>query len=81
LAKEMMNLAFEMSLFILRSDFLHAVKSYDMRPAAFLPPPPEGRRAADFIAVKHPSPPPGLNPRTLNLMASTLTITPSRRLS
>jgi hypothetical protein len=29
-----------------------------------------------FIAIKNPSPRPGLNPRTLGPMASTLTITP-----
>jgi hypothetical protein len=38
------NLTFEVSLFILR--FLHAIKSYDLGPTAYLP--SEGRRAADF---------------------------------
>jgi hypothetical protein len=33
-----------------------------------------------FIALNNPSPRLGLNPRTLGLMASTLTITPPRRL-
>jgi hypothetical protein len=37
LEKEMMNLAFKVSLFILRSEFLHSVKSYDMGPTALLP--------------------------------------------
>jgi hypothetical protein len=32
-----------------------------------------------FIALKYPSPRPGSNPRTLDLMRSTLTITPPRR--
>jgi hypothetical protein len=36
LGEEMTNLAFEISLFILRSDVLHAVKSYDMGPTALL---------------------------------------------
>jgi hypothetical protein len=44
--KEIMNLAFEVSLFILRNEFLHAVKSYGMGLTALLP--PEGKRAADF---------------------------------
>jgi hypothetical protein len=35
--KEMMNLAFEISLFILQSDFLHARKSYAMGSMALLP--------------------------------------------
>jgi hypothetical protein len=34
----MMNLAFEVYLFILRSEFLHAVKSYDLGLAALLLP-------------------------------------------
>jgi hypothetical protein len=32
-----MNLAFEISLFILLSDFLHAVKTCDMGPTALFP--------------------------------------------
>jgi hypothetical protein len=32
-----------------------------------------------FIALKNPSPWPGLNPRTLGPMANTLTITPLRQ--
>jgi hypothetical protein len=37
LAKKIINLAFEVALFILRSDILHAVKSFGMRPLASLP--------------------------------------------
>jgi hypothetical protein len=33
----MINLAFRASLLTLQSYFLHAVKSYDMRPMALLP--------------------------------------------
>jgi hypothetical protein len=37
--------------------------------------PSKGRCAADFIALKNPSPLPGLNPRLLDSVASTLTTT------
>jgi hypothetical protein len=37
LVKEMMNLAFKVSLFILESDILHVAKSYDMGLTALLP--------------------------------------------
>jgi hypothetical protein len=37
LAKDKMNLAFEVSLFILTNDFLHAAKPYDMGPTVLLP--------------------------------------------
>jgi hypothetical protein len=47
--------------------------------SGFTSPPKEGVLQI-FIALKSPSPPPGLNPRTLGPMASTLTITPPRRL-
>jgi hypothetical protein len=40
--------------------------------------PSEGRRAADFITIKIHRPRPGLNPRTLGPVASTLTTTPPR---
>jgi membrane protein insertase Oxa1/YidC/SpoIIIJ len=40
---------------------------------------PRGRCAADFIALKYPSPRPGLNPRAWGPVASTLTTTPPRR--
>jgi hypothetical protein len=43
---EIMNLPFEISLFLLQSYFLHAVKSYDMGPMASHP--PKGRHAVDF---------------------------------
>jgi hypothetical protein len=42
---------------------------------------PVWRRRATDIALKNPSSRPGFNPRTLGLMASTLTITPPRRLA
>jgi hypothetical protein len=51
---------------------LHAVKSYDMGPSRFTSH-PRGRFAADFIALKNPSP--------LGPVASTLTTTPPRRLN
>jgi hypothetical protein len=38
----------------------------------------EGRRAADFITLKIYRPLPGLNPRTLGPVASTLTTRPLR---
>jgi hypothetical protein len=40
--------------------------------------PSEGRRAADFIALKIHRPRPGMNPRTLDPVASTLTTRPPR---
>jgi hypothetical protein len=39
---------------------------------------PRGRCAADFIALQNPSPRPGLNPRPVGPVASTLTTTPPR---
>jgi hypothetical protein len=42
---------------------LHAVKSYDMGPSRFTSH-PRGRCAADFIALKNPSPWPGFEPAT-----------------
>jgi hypothetical protein len=62
LETEMICLAFEVSLFIPRSNFLHVVNTYSMGPTALL------------LALKHPSPQLGLNPRTLGPMESTLTI-------
>jgi hypothetical protein len=55
-----------------RRILLHAVKSYDIvYPVLLL-----RKSAADFfIALKNPSLLPGLNPRTLGSMASTLTVT------
>jgi hypothetical protein len=58
---------------------LHAIISYDMEPMTLLP----LRRKACcgfFIAHKNPSSRPGLNPLTLGLIASTLTITQPKRL-
>jgi hypothetical protein len=70
-----MHLAFEVSLFKLRRNLYHAVKSYDMGPTA-----KEGVLRI-FIALKNPSISPGLNPRTLVPVASTLAIAPPRLLS
>jgi hypothetical protein len=53
---------------------LHAVKSYDMGPSRFTSH-TRGRCAEEiFIAVKNTSPRPGLNPRPLGQVASTVTI-------
>jgi hypothetical protein len=57
--------------------YLHAVKSYDMGPSRFTTHPKEGVLRI-FIALKNPSPWPGLNPRPLGPVASTLTTTPPR---
>jgi hypothetical protein len=73
------NLVFEISLFILRSDSLHALKFYGMGPNVLLP----LRRYGVlwiFIALKNPSPSPGLNLRTFGPMTSTLTITAPRQM-
>jgi hypothetical protein len=58
---------------------LHVVKTYYMGPPALLP----IRRkvcCGPFIAIKNPSPRPGLNPRPVGPVASTLTTTPPRGL-
>jgi hypothetical protein len=63
-AEELMNFAFEISLFVLPSDFLHAVKSYDMGPEALIP----VRRKSwfgFFIALKNLSPRAGDEPAHL----------------
>jgi len=72
-AKGVMNLA-------LRSIFVHTCKwfltcrkSYDMGPLALLP--LRRKACCGFLSLR-----PGLNPRTLGPMASTLTITSPRRL-
>jgi hypothetical protein len=62
-----------------RKWYLYDVKSYDLGPY-FTSSPKEGR-LQNFTALKHPSPQPGLNPRTLGLIARTLTITSPRLLS
>jgi hypothetical protein len=76
LAKEMMNLALQ-SIFILRRVFQHAVKFYDIRPTCLL-----SLRRKDgwgFLSLlKFHWPRPGLNLRNLDLMASTLIITPPK---
>jgi hypothetical protein len=78
-AKEMMDLAFETSLFTLQSDFLHALKTYNMGPM-FATSLLKESMLRIFISFKNPSPWPNLNPRTLNPMASMLTISPLKRL-
>jgi hypothetical protein len=55
--------------------FLHAVKSYVLGPTTS---PTKEVLLWIFITLKNPSPLPGLNPQTLDVMASTLTITPTR---
>jgi hypothetical protein len=75
----MMNLALRSIFVDSCKRFLHALKSYDVGVRLYFP--SEGRRAeVFFIAVKNPSPLPGFNPRTLGLIASTLTITSPKRL-
>jgi hypothetical protein len=56
-------------------DLKHAVKSYDLRLSSH---PKEGVLRI-FIALKNPWPRPGLDPRLLGPVASTLTTTPPRR--
>jgi hypothetical protein len=59
---------------------LHFVKSYDMGPSRFTSHPKEGVLRI-FIALKNQSPWPGSNPQTMGPVASTLSSTPTRRLS
>jgi hypothetical protein len=68
MAKEIMNMA-------LRSILVHILKWFFtfhkiLRHGADDFFPPEGRRAADFIALKNTSPLLGLNPRSLGLFAN-----------
>jgi hypothetical protein len=70
LAKEIVNLAFKITLSVLRSYFVHTVTSYSMGP-----------KEGVLCALKNPSPRPGLNPQALGPMSSTLSITAPRRLS
>jgi hypothetical protein len=79
MAKEIINLSFEVSLFVLRSYFLYALKSYDIGPTALLPL-PSRRRAVGFIALKYIFSRPGLNQRTVVPVAGTLFITQPRQL-
>jgi hypothetical protein len=65
--------------FMLSNVLLHAIKTYDKCPPALLP----IRRKACcglFIAIKNPSPWPGLNPRPLGPETSSLTTSPPKRL-
>jgi hypothetical protein len=57
--------------------FFTCRQSYDMGPRTSLPLPKEGVPRI-FITLKNLSPRPGLKPRALGPMASTLTITPPR---
>jgi hypothetical protein len=66
-------------IFDTSTDLLHAVKSYDMGLSRFTSHPKKGVLRI-FIALKSPSPRPGLNPRPLGIVASTLTTTPPRGL-
>jgi hypothetical protein len=66
-----------MSIFDTSTDLLHAVKSYYMGPPASLA---KDGVLCTFIALKNPSSRPGLNPRYLGPVASTLTTKPPRRL-
>jgi hypothetical protein len=59
LGKEMINLAVEADLFILRSDFLHTVKFYDKGPPFLIP--LRSKFPEIFIALKNPSLMLGLN--------------------
>jgi hypothetical protein len=71
-----MNLAFEVSLFIHQNYILHAVKSYDMGPTDLLP--LRRKACCGFLSpLKICCVLLGLNPPTLDPMASTLTITPA----
>jgi hypothetical protein len=76
--KKIMNLAFKVSLFILRSGF-YVVKSYTGQ-TALLPIRKEGVLRI-FIAFKNPSPRPGLKPRTLGPTVRTITTRPPRKLT
>jgi hypothetical protein len=69
-----MNLTFEVSLFTLGIHCSHAVKSYDMGSTALLP---LRRKSCCGLlsSLKVHRPRPGLNPRTLDTMESTLTMT------
>jgi hypothetical protein len=73
----MTNLAFKVSSFTLQSDFLLAVKSYDMGADGFTSCPKEGVLRI-FISLKNPSPQLGLNLQTLGPISSILNITPPR---
>jgi hypothetical protein len=69
------NLALQSIFVLLASDFLHAVKCYDMGPPVLLP-----LRKKESCGFHGPekSIALGLYPRTMGPMASTLTITPPR---
>jgi hypothetical protein len=57
-------------------DSLHALKSYDMGPTALIP--LRMKACCGLLSPLQIRPRPGLNPRTLDPMATTLTITPPR---
>jgi hypothetical protein len=77
-AKGMMNLSL-LSIFISTCNwFFTCRKTLQHGASGFTSPHMEGVLQI-FIVLKIPSPWPGLNPRTLGLMTSTLTITPPRQ--
>jgi hypothetical protein len=78
--KGMRIYSWEVFLFILPGDFLHTLKSYDMESLALLP---LQRKVCCgiLLPLKNSSPQPGMNLRSLGPMASTITITPPRRLA
>jgi hypothetical protein len=59
------NIAHEVSLFILLGFFLTCRKSYDMGPTNLLPPPPKKVALRIFIALKNPSSEAGFEPAIL----------------
>jgi hypothetical protein len=70
----MMNLAYEVSLFIFPSDFFTHSQILPQGAHGYIFPPKEGMLRI-LNALKNPSPRSGLNPRTLGQIASTLVIT------
>jgi hypothetical protein len=75
----MMNLALR-SIFVHTCKlFLDIVESYEMGPSRFTSTPKEGVLRI-FVALRSPSPRPGLIPLTFGRMTNSLTITPPRRI-
>jgi hypothetical protein len=70
------NLTLRSILFVLVSDILYVVKSYDMVSPV---PPPQKEGVLRFIAFKNILAQAGLNPQTLSSIVSTIIITPPRR--
>jgi hypothetical protein len=78
LAKEMMNLALR-SIFIHASKWFFTFRKVLRHGADVCISPPKESVLRIFVALKNPSPLPGLKPRTLGPMATTLTITSPMR--